>query len=1406
MVCTARSKAHRGVVLLLVLVILATFGITALTFFLSTGQVKDSAIQNSQIGIQTFTPETFLEEAVMQVLRGTPENVFSDIGDHSLLEDMYGSALSEKKDVSFGENVEEDKLQSFGGSSDYLGRVITNVDKDSTSYGKSAVVIKYHQDGQCYVLPQGDGSKLTTGKYKYIVNQRPFQDEGKDYDAPDENNLFLAARDPETGQVKIASYDEESHRTQGDTQGDWEVDADNDGLKDSLWLDLGIPPQATSDGRLFKPMFGIVVEDMDGRLNVNAHGDTYSRDTLNGEFMGLGRGPAEIDLRVLESLGVKDVSNIIESRQGESRYATSRQKGFWYGTYSVGWLKNENGGYPKVQGTPYDIRGIISLTLNSSGHPQYKDHEGNDLPMIFSQVPGPGEENGTPISYDLDLGASRISGKHDKKNGDCPYSPAELERILCPYESHTLDLPDRLWKSLGGEIKSGTPLNSSVQKNLLNIVTTESWDIPVIPKLNVSTKETDNYLSEILAGFPIDLLRAATFNEVNDPCVNGRYEKREAFARCLYNILNQLGIDMGGGGSNKEENNAQWAINVVDFLDADSIMTPFEYQTGRFVYGCERPELLISETLALHSRNTAPDVKLDTVHAGGELKEGSNPPESDVVYENYTLEGIIDENGSESWDDIKEKCKGRDDYEEIERNINSIVSKIEDMPEESRPNGEIDFDQNLRPQGALYVELYHPWGNTGKTEPYCSDLYNESGKVELGKLTKAEEPVWRIVVDKKSNWYAVDPDGESGGNAGMDVERVINLGGSKSRGGLEDVENLYVYSVSVNESLRPGGHAIIGPEGTTVLSFQEGSEEDPTPQIARKFHLGSDFATIDSKKLASNSESLALLPVKPIENKIRLSLTETGNYDFTENDLKEIHGGGDESELLLYSNPYDQPLDTSSDVDEGDGTLDLMKNDRHANYRVLHLQRLANPTCNYNENTNPYITVDSMPVDLMVFNARTTKLEDTLEEIDDEQFDLVSRKRGQNFYSTANIPSLAMLWSQELVYSQNSSEVTTSVVTAPWTQLGLGSDSGSGSSSGSSSGSEVIQGEFKKDLSHAFGKLGGGDTPAEEIPFVTGENGMPALKIPWLTWLNRPPVSPLELLNVPNCKSSMLLRKIHIPAASEGGESGGTGGTDGGATGNYFSNTTGLQGHLPNFSENSGERKKIFGYLRVPSPQTVTPMVLNKENLDTSEPGTETGTGSAPSDPYPFAFYSMYREPGKINLNTIYSPHVLAGLLSSDATSSSSLWTSFLAARGSDDSEPWRVKNPFRPIGKLHEQSILKETNEKYGLFGKEPSGENDPQYHPYLRYVDYYRLANLTTIRSNVFAVWITMGLFECNANGDVDRNDNGDVVHELGTDTGDVKRYRAFYLIDRSIPVGFERGENHNVDRTILLRRYLQ
>ena len=80
--------------------------------------------------------------------------------------------------------------------------------------------------------------------------------------------------------------------------GPWDVDNDGDGIADSVWVDLGVPVQTSVEGTTYKPLFAIRVLDMDGRLNVNAHGNSGQLETayttptpVTANFAGTGGTP-----------------------------------------------------------------------------------------------------------------------------------------------------------------------------------------------------------------------------------------------------------------------------------------------------------------------------------------------------------------------------------------------------------------------------------------------------------------------------------------------------------------------------------------------------------------------------------------------------------------------------------------------------------------------------------------------------------------------------------------------------------------------------------------------------------------------------------------------------------------------------------------------------------------------------------------------------------------------------------------------------------------------------------------------------------------------------------------------------------------------------------------------------------
>jgi hypothetical protein len=117
------------------------------------------------------------------------------------------------------------------------------------------------------------------------------------------------------------------------------------------------------------------------------------------------------------------------------------------------------------------------------------------------------------------------------------------------------------------------------------------------------------------------------------------------------------------------------------------------------------------------------------------------------------------------------------------------------------------------------------------------------------------------------------------------------------------------------------------------------------------------------------------------------------------------------------------------------------------------------------------------------------------------------------------------------------------------------------------------------------------------------------------------------------------------------------------------------------------------------------------------------------------------------------------------------------------------------------------------------------------MMYQPMSRLGNLVTNRSGVYAVWITVGYFEVEpapaadpkladwGNKVVYDHFGGDINlynraypdgymlgKELGSETGDVKRPRGFYIIDRTEEVGFKPGEDLNVEKAIRLRRRIE
>ena len=208
------------------------------------------------------------------------------------------------------------------------------------------------------------------------------------------------------------------------------------------------------------------------------------------------------------------------------------------------------------------------------------------------------------------------------------------------------------------------------------------------------------------------------------------------------------------------------------------------------------------------------------------------------------------------------------------------------------------------------------------------------------------------------------------------------------------------------------------------------------------------------------------------------------------------------------------------------------------------------------------------------------------------------------------------------------------------------------------------------------------------------------------------------------------------------------------------------------------------------------------------------------------------RIPGKINLNTISDERVWLGLMQRYGETNTPqnpygtvTWLQFDQSRRGDPalaaSMPTEIPNLFRnadavhrvPVPKLltrtSSATLFRSTN--YSGIGTAPSSPPlfelktnpgdwaNPDRNAYFRYDIRQRLGNLVTTRSNVYAVWVTIGFFEVDPA-------TGKPVNEIGQEEGTVQRHRGFFLVDRSIPVAFEPGRDHDVQNCVLVESIIQ
>ena len=276
--------------------------------------------------------------------------------------------------------------------------------------------------------------------------------------------------------------------------------------------------------------------------------------------------------------------------------------------------------------------------------------------------------------------------------------------------------------------------------------------------------------------------------------------------------------------------------------------------------------------------------------------------------------------------------------------------------------------------------------------------------------------------------------------------------------------------------------------------------------------------------------------------------------------------------------------------------------------------------------------------------------------------------------------------------------------------------------------------------------------------------------------------------------------------------------------------------HLPGFFEDASpsapwnavtgrsvtNAPSLFDFLHVPSPFASVSKTMVSGTATPTQRANRGGLASLGLDVLPLHQLSDFREPGRVNVNTITDARTWRALFGGltaqgDADVVSPNFFDTLPGWDKDQLGATVLQNPSDLFLKMPDagRSLLKASGRNGGYrdsFVSEDTNGNgllDPSEdkngngsldlnnhrstdrHAAFRYQTMNQLSGVVTIRSNVFAVWVTIGYFS-DADGAIEMTP--------------VERNRGFYIFDRSIPVAYERGQNHNVRDAILLRRIIE
>ena len=623
---------REGVVLLVVISLLVLFSLVGLAFVVYAQSQANTARlwrEHESRERPDMDPELLLAYFLGQLIYDT-DNSHSALRGHSLARNMYGRP---------GSTI------PYSGT----GRVHTDPNPAKDDFYN----VDYTQYGGAARSPDQYGSP------------------NPPYTYPDFNHMFLSAVRGSDGAVLIPSFvrvrpdgaavtmrpDRNYHTAfpaQVSPSGDVRNRADGPGYKngphDSVWMDCGFPVMTAPDGRMFKPLFAPLIEDLDNRINVNVHGYwfIFGNGPNAAPSFQSNQGWAPWEVNPVAVLGnASEARNLMRgdlATGAPGRYDLTHWGQNWFK------LSNVPDGYYKLPAghfyAPTDLDCNVASNSNAmrlpSGancFPTWQGTYGNGY--LFSQN---AEGRGHPRNYNYfspeqnswsNLG---LTAQQDRR-----YWPGELEALLRYGDNGSPALQSQLFR-LCPNIFNNAATRRLVTTDSIDVLRpgVEPWIVPGAPayRLNPGEKSptggptsfpapggsapvggefSPNWTAVSAALRRIDLNRPladypapdGTRKRITNPASFAVAQReRQDMARELFECLRQLtGANAAAPVDTPEYDAARWlaqlAANIVDFIDTDDYCTPFNWNSAfaastenGWVFGAELPWIVVNEVYA----------------------------------------------------------------------------------------------------------------------------------------------------------------------------------------------------------------------------------------------------------------------------------------------------------------------------------------------------------------------------------------------------------------------------------------------------------------------------------------------------------------------------------------------------------------------------------------------------------------------------------------------------------------------------------------------------------------------------------------------------------------------------------------------------------------------------------------